>query len=122
LRSSGWSNEHSNLFAVHSRRGLYCNDRCRRQSGSTAIPLFALPAGLGDVAVGLVAAAIGISTIGRFAFDRPNELISVFPLVLIPTFLVPLAILLHIVSLMQLGRATAHAGGGRETIIGQMLG
>jgi hypothetical protein len=118
--------------------------------------LFALPAGLGDVAVGLVAAAIGISAIsGRqlkprtvlrwnllgiadlivaistgfltspsafqmFAFDRPNELISMFPLVLIPTFLVPLAILLHIISLIQLGRATAHVGGGRERVIGQV--
>jgi hypothetical protein len=118
--------------------------------------LFALPAGLGDVAVGLVAAAIGISAIGgrqlkprtvlrwnllgiadlivavstgfltspsafqMFAFDRPNELISMFPLVLIPTFLVPLAVLLHIISLIQLGRATAHLGGGGERVIGQV--
>jgi len=112
--------------------------------------LFALPAGLGDVAVGLLAAAIGIcasrgwqlrprtvlrwnllgiadllvalttgfltapSALQMFAFDRPNELISIFPLVLIPTFLVPLAILLHFISLIQLGRATAHVGGSRE--------
>jgi hypothetical protein len=118
--------------------------------------LFALPAGVGDVAVGLLAAAIGIGAIGgrplrantvlrwnllgiadlivavttgfltapsafqMFAFDRPNELISVFPLVLIPTFLVPLAILLHIISLIQLGRATAHIGGSRERVIGQV--
>jgi len=117
--------------------------------------LFALPAGVGDVAVGLLAAAIAMGTIGgrqlnprtvlrwnlmgiadlvvavstgfltapsafqMFAFDRPNELISMFPLVLIPTFLVPLAILLHIVSLIQLGRATARAGGGRERAVGQ---
>jgi hypothetical protein len=53
-----------------------------------------------------------------FAFDRPNQLITMFPLVLIPTFLVPLAILLHFVSLIQLrratlqGRATVRAGGG----------
>jgi hypothetical protein len=40
-----------------------------------------------------------------FAFDRPSTLISVFPLVLIPTFRVPLAIVLHIVSLIQLARA-----------------
>jgi hypothetical protein len=99
--------------------------------------LFALPAGVGDVAVGLSALVIGIGASGgrqprswtvlrwnllgiadlaaalvtgfltspsplqRFAFDRPNELISVFPLVLIPTFLVPLAILLHVVSLIH---------------------
>jgi hypothetical protein len=55
-----------------------------------------------------------------FAFDRPNELISVFPLVLIPTFLVPLAILLHIISLIQLGRATTHIGGSRERVVGQV--
>jgi hypothetical protein len=118
--------------------------------------LFALPAGLGDVAVGLLAAAIGIGATGggklnpgtvlrwnllgiadlivalstgfltapsafqMFAFERPNELISMFPLVLIPTFLVPLAILLHIISLIQLGRATAHVGGSRERVIGRV--
>jgi len=118
--------------------------------------LFALPAGLGDVAVGLLAAAIGIGATGgrqlnprtvlrwnllgiadlivavstafltapsafqMFAFERPNELISMFPLVLIPTFLVPLAILLHIISLIQLGRAAAHVGGSRERVIGQV--
>jgi hypothetical protein len=103
--------------------------------------LFALPAGVGDVAVGLTAAAIGISASGgrqlhprtvlrwnllgiadlivavatafltapsafqEFAFDHPSTLITVFPLVLIPTFLVPLAIVLHSVSLVQLARA-----------------
>jgi hypothetical protein len=105
--------------------------------------LFALPAGVGDMTVGVLALAIGIRASGarplrsrtvlrwnligiadlvialatgfltspsafqKFAFDQPNELISVFPLVLIPTFLVPLAILLHIISLVQLRRATA---------------
>jgi hypothetical protein len=118
--------------------------------------VFALPAGLGDVAVGLLAATIGIgATSGRqlnprtvlrwnllgiadliialttgfltapsafqlYALDRPNELISMFPLVLIPTFLVPLAILLHIISLIQLGRATALAGGSRQRTVGQV--
>jgi uncharacterized membrane protein len=103
---------------------------------------FALPAGVGDVTVGILALAIGINTSGdrqltsrtvlrwnlfgladliialatgfltspspfqMFAFDHPNELISVFPLVLIPTFLVPLAIILHIFSLLQLRRFT----------------
>lgn len=112
--------------------------------------LFALPAGVGDVAVGVLAAVIAMSaSSGRqidsstvlrwnllgiadlvvavstafltapssfqmFAFDRPNQLISMFPLVLIPTFLVPLAILLHVISLIQLRRATARAGDGRE--------
>jgi hypothetical protein len=118
--------------------------------------VFALPAGLGDVAVGLLAAAIGIGATGgrqlnsrtvlrwnllgiadlivalttgfltapsafqMFAFDHPNELISMFPLVLIPTFLVPFAILLHIISLIQLGRATAQVGGSCERAVGQV--
>jgi hypothetical protein len=118
--------------------------------------VFALPAGAGDVAVGLLALAIGISASGRqqlrsrtvlrwnlfgiadlvvalttgfltsrsplqmFAFDHPNELISVFPLVLIPTFLVPLAILLHIISLIQLRRATAQTDSSREHALGQV--
>jgi uncharacterized membrane protein len=103
--------------------------------------LFALPAGAGDIAIGLTGLIIGInaarrgqllartvlrwnlfgiadliialatgvltspSPLQRFAFDRPNQLIATFPLVLIPTFLVPLAILLHIISLTQLRRA-----------------
>jgi hypothetical protein len=118
--------------------------------------LFALPAGLGDVAVGLLAAAIGIGATGgrhlnprtvlrwnllgiadlivalstgfltapsafqMFAFERPNVLISMFPLVLIPTFLVPLAILLHIISLIQLGRSTSQVGSSREPVTGQV--
>ena len=39
-----------------------------------------------------------------FAFDLPNVLISQFPLVLIPVFLVPLSVLLHLASLTKLRR------------------
>jgi hypothetical protein len=110
--------------------------------------VFALPAGAGDVATGLLGLGIAInaahrrqlrprsvllwnlfgiadlivalttgfltspSPLQRFAFDRPNQLISMFPLVLIPTFLVPLAIVLHIISLIQLGRASARGNTG----------
>ena len=102
--------------------------------------LFALPAGIGDVAVGLAAPVVaaryarnpeangravviwnvvGIadlavaittgfltspSTLQLYAFDVPNELIAAFPLALIPVFLVPLSIVLHIASLMKLRR------------------
>lgn len=98
---------------------------------------FAWPAGVGDVAVGLLAAlvaradfdrpstcftavslwnvlgildlivavAMGLLTVPsplqRLAFNRPTELITVFPLVLIPTFLVPLSLLLHLASLKK---------------------
>jgi hypothetical protein len=62
--------------------------------------------GLGDL---IVAVATGFLTspspLQLFAFDAPNELISVFPLVLIPVFLVPLSVLLHIASLVKLRRS-----------------
>ena len=100
--------------------------------------MFALPAGVGDVIVGLVAPIVGIayarnphsaaglvrawnlfgivdlivavgtglltspSPIQMLAFDAPNELISAFPLVMVPVFLVPLSILLHLASLKKL--------------------
>jgi hypothetical protein len=99
---------------------------------------FALPAGIGDVIVGLLAPFVaaayargsdGAATTARWwnfagltdlvvavgtgflsspsqlqlvAFDRPNNLISMFPLVMIPAFLVPLSVLLHFASLYKL--------------------
>ena len=52
-----------------------------------------------------VAVATGILTapspIQQFAFDSPNELVGVFPLILIPTYLVPLSVLLHLASLTK---------------------
>ena len=92
---------------------------------------FALPAGLGDVATGIVAVVLAVNLargapgagrslygwslfgiadlivavvmgattspgqIHLFAFDDPNLLASSFPLVMIPTFAVPLALILH---------------------------
>jgi hypothetical protein len=103
---------------------------------------FALPAGVGDVIVGLLAPvvatafergspgsagllrawnllgiadlAVAVTTgfltspseLQMLAFDRPNQLISAFPLVMVPVFLVPLAVLLHLASLQKL-RASA---------------
>lgn len=99
---------------------------------------FALPAGIGDVIVGLfapfvaaayargsngasatawwwniagltdlvIAVATGFlsspSRLQLVAFDRPNVLITMFPLVMIPAFLVPLSVLLHFASLYKL--------------------
>lgn len=45
------------------------------------------------------------SPLQALAFDRPNELITAFPLVLIPVFLVPLSVLLHLASLNKLRQA-----------------
>ena len=114
-----------------------------------AIPWeFALPAGLGDVAVGLMAMftlnrlrngaanarawvrrtniagltdfAIAVGTgllsapgVGQIlAVDRPNELINLYPLVLIPVFAVPVFIAAHILSIRQHRARRAGAGGG----------
>ena len=107
--------------------------------------LFALPAGLGDVLVAIlapivalayarnpsqstgsvlawnllgiadliVAVATGFATSPSpfqiAAFEAPNELIGTFPLVLIPVYLVPLWIVLHMASLAKLWREAAHA-------------
>lgn len=76
--------------------------------------------GIADLVVALATGFLTApSPLQRFAFDRPNELILVFPLALIPTFLVPLAILLHIISLIQLGRVTARADSGPAHAITQ---
>ncbi len=100
--------------------------------------LFALPAGIGDFSVGLLAPLVAIpyarsshaaasrvrlwnmlgiadlviavstgfltspSPLQIAAFDRPSLLITIFPLVLIPVYMVPLSILLHFASLRQL--------------------
>jgi hypothetical protein len=95
--------------------------------------LFALPAGIGDVTVGLLALpiALGIASGTRDSKRRavwwnilgltdlavalttgilstrlanPNVLIGTFPTVLIPTIAVPTSIILHVLSLWQLRR------------------
>ncbi|MFO0700014.1 MAG: hypothetical protein U0236_12360 [Nitrospira sp.] len=115
--------------------------------GAGQLPgLFAWPAGLGDVLVGVLAPVVALayargpgnngdlvaawnifglldlivavgcgfatspSPVQLAAFDRPNELITAFPLVLIPTYLVPVSVLLHLVSLAKLRRTVRHQG------------
>jgi hypothetical protein len=46
------------------------------------------------------------SKLQLFALDHPNQMISAFPLVMIPVFLVPLAVLLHLASLKKLSAAS----------------
>ena len=106
--------------------------------------LFAWPAGVGDIAVGLLAPLVALafardpvanagtvqmwnlfgiadlivavttgfltspSPLQPFAFDNPNELPTVFPLVLVPVYLVPLSIVLHLASLTKLRRTASH--------------
>jgi hypothetical protein len=115
--------------------------------------IFALVAGLGDIAVGLaapyvgarverdpqgarrlaigwniagitdlvVAVALGAATsptpLWPPLLGHPNPLISRLPFVLIPVFLVPLSILLHVVALRRLGRIEAADSRARELAV-----
>jgi hypothetical protein len=61
--------------------------------------------GLSDLAVAVTSGMVtGPSAFQQFAFDLPNELISAFPFVLIPIYVVPLSVLLHLASLTKLRR------------------
>jgi len=51
------------------------------------------------------------SPLQLLALDRPNELISSFPLAMIPAFLVPLSLLLHLASLQKRRQLELEAGG-----------
>jgi hypothetical protein len=50
------------------------------------------------------------SPLQLLALDRPNELISSFPLAMIPVFLVPLSLLLHLASLQKLSQVGETGG------------
>jgi hypothetical protein len=112
--------------------------------------LWALPAGIGDIIIGVtapwvaravntasgrrraiifnflglldlvVAVTLGITTnpgrLHLFHTTPTSELITGFPLALVPTFLVPLAFAVHIVSLWQLfGGSWSHSGNDVRT-------
>ncbi|HTB15710.1 MAG TPA: hypothetical protein VK752_29265 [Bryobacteraceae bacterium] len=115
---------------------------------------FALPAGIGDVIVGLLAPVAGIAYMRRvygsaglvrvwnflgiadllvavttgfltspspvqiLALDQPNLLVSSFPLAIIPVFLVPLSVLLHLASLKKLRKADTEAGNFNPLLAG----
>jgi hypothetical protein len=119
--------------------------------GTGKLPgLFAWPAGLGDLLVGLLAPVVAIayargphengdlaaawnifglfdllvavttglltspSPLQLFALAHPNELISVFPLVVVPTYLVPASVLLHVASLTKLHRIARQGDAQRS--------
>jgi hypothetical protein len=59
--------------------------------------------GIADLAVAVMTGFLtSPSPLQLLALDRPNELIGSFPLALIPVFLVPLSLLLHLASLQKL--------------------
>jgi hypothetical protein len=71
--------------------------------------------GIADLVVAITMGAI--TSPGRphlFAFEAPNLLISSHPLVMVPTFAVPLALMLHGLVLWRLRRETASTGGLAE--------
>jgi hypothetical protein len=69
--------------------------------------------GLADLVVAVTAGFLtSPSPFQLFAFDLPNELVSQFPLVLIPVFLVPVSVLLHLASLTKLRRSTLRDSRG----------
>ncbi len=121
--------------------------------GSGMLPgAFALPAGVGDVLVGILAPVVGLAYAGGaesrarlvsawnafgivdlvvavgmgfmtspsplqlLSFEAPNELISAFPLVMVPVFAVPLSILLHLMSLMKLRRTSREANSAKAQL------
>lgn len=118
---------------------------------------FAIPAGVGDVLVGVAAPVVGylfykgyrwsclavlgwnlvgildlviavtvgfLSSPGPFhilAIETPNELITAFPLVLVPVFAVPLSIVLHIATLKRLKSVLGTASNNGFKCDGQPL-
>lgn len=71
----------------------------------------------------IVAVATGVLTspspLQMLALDSPNHLISAFPLAMVPAFLVPISVLLHLASLKKLdrveqSRSTTHPVLARE--------
>jgi len=64
--------------------------------------------GLADLVVAVTTGFLSSpSPLQSFAMDHPNTLITTFPVVMIPVFLVPLAVLLHLASLANLARNDA---------------
>jgi hypothetical protein len=80
----------------------------RRLRGSTGLVRAWNVLGLTDLAVAVTTGFLSSpSPIQSLAFDNPNTLITAFPLVMIPVFLVPLAVLLHLASLAKLRQTEA---------------
>jgi hypothetical protein len=116
---------------------------------------FALPAGIGDMLVGVLAPVVAIlyarGVVGRerlvrawnrsgildlvvaigtgfltspspvqlLSFEAPNELISAFPLVMVPVFAVPVSVLLHLMSLKKLQRTMVQRTPSHSSIPAQ---
>jgi hypothetical protein len=77
----------------------------RRWNGSTGLLRAWNLLGLADLAVAVTTGFLtSPSQFQTLALDHPNQLMGAFPLAMIPVFLVPLSVLLHLASLYKLRR------------------
>ncbi|MEO9191354.1 MAG: hypothetical protein ABI224_15355 [Acetobacteraceae bacterium] len=83
--------------------------RCARGAESRELLVRAWNAfGILDLVVASMAGFMtSPSPLQLLSLEAPNELISAFPLVMVPVFAVPLSTLLHLMSLMKLRRMGA---------------
>jgi hypothetical protein len=76
--------------------------------------------GISDLVVALTMGMLtSPSPLQRFAFSAPNELISAFPLAMIPVFMVPLSILLHLAVWKKLRQAEIGQPVPRPVLAGE---
>lgn len=82
----------------------------RRPSQNHALAIGWNVFGLADLGVAIGTAFLtSPSPLQLLSFDAPNRLIGAFPLALLPLYLVPIAIVLHFVSLRQISAAESVA-------------
>lgn len=76
--------------------------------------------GISDLVVALTMGVLtSPSPLQRFAFTAPNELLSAFPLAMIPVFMVPLSILLHLAVWKKLQQTEIGREVPRPVVISQ---
>ena len=76
--------------------------------------------GISDLVVALTMGMLtSPSPLQRFAFSAPNELISAFPLAMIPVFMVPVSILLHLAVWKKLRQAEIGQPVPRPVVAGE---
>jgi hypothetical protein len=74
-----------------------------KASGSRALATAFNIAGIGDLVIAVGTGFLSAPSPFRLLFSSPStELMTVLPMVLVPTFLVPIFVLLHVVSLRKL--------------------
>jgi hypothetical protein len=90
----------------------------RNPQGSTGLVIAWNILGIADLVVAVTTGFITApSPLLPFVGQPTSELMSVLPLVVIPTFAVPLSILLHLASLLKLRRAVRRTESGHKMAI-----